>query len=138
MEGRKTPPSPITGRTMDTAEALDRAIAAHARWKYRLMEAIDTGKSQWHVGEVRTDEACDFGKWLLALPLSQRLSEHSKKVRALHAEFHGLAAGVLELALAARKDEAAAAMALGSRFAAVSSSLTLAVIAWKEDQAACA
>ena len=97
------------------------------------MEAIDTGKSQWHVGDVRTDDACEFGKWLSALPLSQRLSEHCKSVRALHAEFHGLAADVLELALAGRKDEAAAAIALGSRFAAVSSKLTMAVLAWKDD-----
>jgi hypothetical protein len=122
---------------MNTAEALDRAIAAHAKWKYRLMEAIDTGRSQWHVGDVRTDNECEFGKWLLALPLSLRLSEHCKKVRALHAEFHGLAAGVLELALAGRKDEAAAAIALGSRFAVVSSNLTMAVLEWKEDPAAC-
>lgn len=102
------------------------------------MEAIDTGKSQWHVGDVRTDAACDFGKWLVALPLSQRLSTHCKQVRALHAEFHGMAAGVLELALAGRKEEAAAAMAFGSRFASISSDLTMAVLAWKEDPAACA
>ena len=100
------------------------------------MDAIDTGKSEWRVGDVRTDDACEFGKWLLALPLSERLSEHCKKVRALHAEFHGLAANVLELALAGRKDEATAAMALGSRFAVVSSSLTMAVTAWKEAAAA--
>jgi hypothetical protein len=117
---------------MTILEALDHAIAAHAKWKYRLMEAIDTGKSQWRVSDVRTDNACEFGKWLIALPLSQRLSEHSKKVRALHAEFHGLAADVLELALAGRKAEATAAMALRSRFAEVSSNLTMAVMAWKE------
>ena len=117
---------------MNIVEALDQAIAAHAKWKYRLMEAIDTGKSQWRVGDVRTDNSCDFGKWLSELPLSERLSEHYKKVRALHAEFHGLAADVLELALAGRKDEATAAMALRSRFATVSSNLTMAVMAWKE------
>jgi hypothetical protein len=123
---------------MKTVEALDRAIAAHARWKYRLMDAIETGKSQWQIGEVRTDDACEFGKWLSALPLSQRLSEHSKTVRALHSEFHALAANVLELAIAGRKHEASAAIALGSHFAAVSSRLTMAVLAWKEDPAACA
>jgi Chemoreceptor zinc-binding domain len=117
---------------MNIAEALDHAIASHAKWKYRLMEAIDTGKSEWHVGDVRGDNGCDFGKWLIALPLSERLSEHSKKVRLLHAEFHGLAADVLELALAGRKAEATAAMALRSRFAEVSSNLTMAVLAWKE------
>ena len=116
---------------MNIVEALDQAIAAHAKWKYRLMEAIDTGKSQCRVSDVRTDNSCDFGKWLSELPLSERLSENYKKVRTLHAEFHGLAADVLELALAERKDEAAASMALGSRFATVSSNLTMAVMAWK-------
>ena len=57
-------------------------------------------------------------------------------MRALHAEFHGLAADVLELALAGRKAEATAAMALRSRFAVVSSNLTMAVLAWKEAAAA--
>jgi hypothetical protein len=129
-------PDPRRRQPMNTSEALDRAIAAHARWKYRLMDAIDTGKSQWHVRDVRTDAACDFGKWLATLPLSQRLSEHCKTVRVLHSEFHGLAADVLELAIAGRKEEAAAAIALGSRLASVSSSLTMAVLAWKENPTA--
>jgi methyl-accepting chemotaxis protein len=116
---------------MNRTEALDRAIVAHAKWKYRLMEVIDTGNSPLRASEVRTSDACEFGKWLIALPLSERLNEHSKKVRALHAEFHGLAADVLELALAGRKAEAVAAMALGSRFAQVSANLTMAVQAWK-------
>ncbi len=120
---------------MSTADALDRAIAAQAKWKYRLMEAIDTGKSQWQVGNVRTDHACEFGKWLSDLPLSLRLSDHCQEVRALHAEFHTLAADVLELAIAGRREEATAAMALGSRFAVVSSNLTMAVIAWKKQHA---
>jgi hypothetical protein len=117
---------------MNIVDALDQAIASHAKWKYRLMEAIDTGQSEWRVNDVRTDHECNFGKWLAELPLSERLSENYKKVRTLHAEFHGLAADVLELALAGRKDEATAAMAMRSRFATVSSSLTMAVIAWKD------
>ncbi len=121
----------LAAHSMNIDEALDQAIAAHAKWKYRLMEAIDTGKSQWRVSDVRTDNSCNFGKWLTELPLTERLSANYKKVRTLHAEFHGLAADVLELALAGRKEEATAAMALGSRFAAVSSNLTMAVLAWK-------
>jgi hypothetical protein len=117
---------------MNITEALDQALAAHAKWKYRLMDAIDTGKSEFRVADVRTDNACQFGKWLLALPLSERLSENYRKVRALHAEFHGMAADVLELALAGRKDEATAAMAFGSRFAILSSNLTMAIVAWKD------
>jgi hypothetical protein len=121
-----------TVTSMNILEALDMALAAHAKWKYRLMDVIETGISQWRVGDVRADSSCDFGKWLVALPLSDRLSENYKKVKALHQEFHGLAADVLELALAGRKEEAAAAMALRSRFATVSSNLTMAVMAWKE------
>lgn len=117
---------------MDKREALEHAIAAHAKWKYRLMDAIDTGKSEWRVADVRPDSACDFGKWLAALPLSDRLSEHCKRVRALHEQFHGLAADVLELALAGRKVEAGAAIALRSRFASLSSDLTMAVLAWQQ------
>jgi hypothetical protein len=86
------------------------------------------------VADVRADVACEFGKWLTALPLSERLSESCKQIRTLHAEFHVLASNVLELAISGRSQEAAAAMALGSRFAVVSSSLTMAVTAWKETQ----
>jgi hypothetical protein len=121
---------------MEIAEALDRAIAAHAKWKYRLMAAIDAGKSEWHVDSVRSDDACEFGKWLAALPLSERLSNDFKQVRTLHAEFHVLASNVLELALSGRAGEATATMALGSRFAVVSSQLTMAVLAWKDAAAA--
>jgi len=38
----------------------------------------------------------------------------------------------MELALAGRKDEATAAIALRSRFASVSSELTATVLAWQE------
>jgi hypothetical protein len=120
------------GLLMNIHEALDQALAAHAKWKYRLMEAIETGKSEWRISDVRTDNACQFGKWLFALPLSERLAENYKKVRAMHQEFHGLAANVLELALAGRKDEATSAMAMHSRFAVVSSNLSMALMTWKE------
>lgn len=132
--GRAETPPPRLGvqaPTMNTTEALEHAIVAHAKWKHRLKEAIDTGKSQWQVGDARQDNACEFGKWVYALPLTRRLSGHYEKVRALHAEFHTVAADVLGLALAGRKAEAAAAMAFGSRFTAVSSDLVMAISAWQ-------
>jgi hypothetical protein len=122
--------SPV--KLMEIAEALDRAIVAHAKWKYRLMAAIDAGQSEWRVADVRADVACEFGTWLAALPLSERLSDRFKQVRSLHADFHVLASNVLELALSGRTAEATTAMALGSRFAVVSSSLVMAVTAWKD------
>jgi len=117
---------------MQDPDAFDRAIAAHAKWKYRLADAIQTGKSDRSVGTVRSDAACEFGAWMLALPLSERLSPDCQKVRQLHAAFHAAAADVLEMALGGRTAEAEAAIAMGGRFAAVSSNLTMAVLAWKE------
>jgi hypothetical protein len=119
---------------MNTVEAIDNAIAAHAKWKWRLQEAIATGKSQWHVADVRTDRACEFGKWLRTLPPTQLLSVYCKQVRTLHAEFHLIAAEVLGLALAGRKAEATAAMGSGSRFLTVSSNLIMALSAWQKEQ----
>jgi hypothetical protein len=116
---------------MRLEDALDRAIAAHAKWKYRLMDAIDSGKSDVHVSDVRSDTACEFGKWMAALPLADRLNQHVPEVRSLHTQFHALAADVLEMALAGDKQQATAAIAPQSRFASVSSNLTGAVLAWK-------
>ena len=115
---------------VDTSQ-IERGIAAHARWKYRLFDAVNTGKSESTVQGTRSDDQCEFGKWLASLPPSERSSEHCTKVTALHAEFHKAASEVLELALSARKEEAEAAIALGSRFSLISSNLTMAMSAWK-------
>ena len=39
----------------------NHAVFAHAKWKYRLRQAIETGKSDWTVDEVRDGHwlACD-------------------------------------------------------------------------------
>jgi hypothetical protein len=116
---------------MTNADNIVRAIAAHAKWKYYLRQAITTGQSEWTVPEVRVDDQCEFGTWLRSVPPGDRLGEHWKTVHGRHGEFHRAAADVLELALSGRPDEAEAAIAPGSRFAAVSKQLTLAMMAWK-------
>ena len=115
---------------VDTSQ-IDRGILAHAKWKNRLFDAVNTGKSESTVQDTRSDNQCEFGKWLASLPPSEKSSEHFQKVTALHAEFHQAASEVLELALSARKEEAEAAIAVGSRFPLISSNLTMAMSAWK-------
>lgn len=110
----------------------DRAIAAHAKWKYRLFQAINTGKSEWTVAEIRADDGCDFGDWLDHLPVAARSSERYSRVRSLHTEFHQVASEVLELALSGKKEEAQAAISLGSRFTEISTNLTMALSEWAE------
>lgn len=111
-----------------------KAIAAHGQWKQRLRDAAATGKSEWKPEIVRTDNACDLGKWIYgeartAMPGHPAVEE----VRKLHADFHREASTILDLALKGKKAEAEAAMALGSNYSKVSTAL---VNALKKLQAA--
>ncbi len=117
---------------MSELHPIDRAIAAHAKWKSNLRLAIDTGRSEYTVERVRPDYLCDFGKWLLDRPPAVKTGEHYRNVRDLHARFHLEASRVLELALTGHRDEATAAMAMGGSFASVSAKLTAAMTAWKK------
>jgi hypothetical protein len=111
---------------------IDRAIAAHARWKSHLRQAIETGKSEWTPERVRPDNLCEFGRWLLERSPTEKAAEQFRTVRDLHARFHLEASRVLELALTGHREQATAAMAIGSPFATVSSKLTTTLTAWKK------
>lgn len=110
----------------------EHAIAAHAKWKYRLFQAINTGKSEWTVAGIRADDRCDFGDWLEHLPVAKRTAERYSRVKSLHTEFHKAASEVLALALSGKKEEAQVAVSLGSRFTVVSTNLTMALSEWSE------
>lgn len=120
------------GLQMQELSIFDRAIAAHARWKYRLFQAINTGKSDWTVAQVQSDSDCEFGEWLSSRSPSEANSERCKKIHCLHTQFHAAASEVLAIALAGRKEEAQAAIGLGSSFTAVSAELTMALSDWKD------
>jgi Chemoreceptor zinc-binding domain len=117
---------------MTELQPIDRAIAAHARWKSHLRQAIETGKSEWTSEGVRLDNLCEFGRWLQERSPAEKAADQFRTVRDLHAQFHLEASRVLELALAGHREQAAAAMAIGSPFATVSSKLTTALTAWKK------
>ncbi len=112
--------------------SLDHAIAAHAKWKFRLREAIRSGRSEWSVEQVRPDDQCEFGAWLNALPLSDRMRREWREVKSLHAQFHVAAAAVLESATSGRTAEAESAMAPGGSFADISSRLVRLITEWKK------
>jgi hypothetical protein len=114
---------------------LDHAIAAHAKWKFRLREAIKTGQSEWTVEKVRPDDLCEFGQWLNALPLSDRMKKEWREVKSLHAKFHHAAAHVLDTALAGHRSEADSLMAPGREFSDVSTKLVRLITEWKKESA---
>jgi len=67
------------------------------------------------------------------LPNRTKVSPHYAKVKGLHADFHKVAASVLDLALSGRKDEATAAVGASSEYATISTNLTKEMMDWKKN-----
>jgi DNA-directed RNA polymerase specialized sigma24 family protein len=107
-----------------STDVITKAIAAHGQWKQRLRDAAATGKSDFRPEVVKTDNACDLGKWIYSEAKVQMPGHPGvEEVRRLHAEFHQEAAKVLSLALLGKRAEAEAAMAMGSPYSKVSTAL---------------
>src|SRR6266536_3552561 len=100
-------------------EVLEKAIAAHARWKARLRTAANTGKFDVPTATVRADNQCEFGKWLYGPGLSaaERQTANYVDVKQLHAQFHQEAAKVVDLASSGQKTEAEKAIGMGGNYA---------------------
>ncbi|MBK9516686.1 MAG: CZB domain-containing protein [Anaeromyxobacter sp.] len=110
---------------------LRAALAAHELWRSHLVSAVLTGKATMTVPEARSEDRCDFGRWLLRLGRLPEVPQVAQ-VAALHARFHEEAADVLDLALAGRRADATRAIGPGSRFDQASQELTAALGAWAE------
>jgi hypothetical protein len=113
---------------------IDHGIASHARWKYRLFDAVKTGESEWTVEQISSHTNCEFGRWLASLSPDERQSEKCRTVVTLHQEFHAAASEVLDLALRKQMEAAQSAIALNSPFSLLSANLTAAMTAWRESQ----
>jgi sarcosine oxidase gamma subunit len=118
--------------TMVNKEAIDAALAAHAQWKKRLQEAIETGQSTFAPDTARKDNVCQFGQWLYALPDADRQTTTFAKVRELHAAFHSSAGEILRLALSGKKAEALKALEFGGPYGKATGELVLALQTWKQ------
>lgn len=113
-------------------DEIKNAIAAHGMWKARLKGVIDTGNLDVPVETIRVDNQCPFGKWLYGstIPANVKASAQYSKVKALHADFHKVAAKVAETALAGRKDEARQLLEVKGEYAGISSKLTQEMMGW--------
>ncbi len=114
----------MTGTKELVAAKVDAAIDAHTRWISRLRLAIEKGTSEHSVAGVRTDNQCEFGKWLYhEFPPSLKSGPEYSAIRELHAAFHRSAASILEMALSHKQEEAIAAMEPGKAFRSASLAL---------------
>jgi hypothetical protein len=102
-------------------EELQKAIAVHSQWKYRLQQAIRTGKSHTKIEDVKNAHLCELGKWLDS-PAGKTLLGYAEIVK-VHQAFHEEAAHILTLALEGKKTEAEARMQLGSYFGQLTAKL---------------
>ena len=119
---------------MINVDVLTKAIAAHSNWKARLRTATNSGKSDVSPAQARVDNQCEFGKWVYGsdLTASDKLTDHYKAVKQLHAQFHQEAAKVLDWATSGKKDAAEQALAVGGSCAKVASELTQAILKWRD------
>jgi chromosome segregation ATPase len=110
---------------------LKNAIAAHSAWTTRLKAAIASGKLDTPVSTIKTDNRCQFGKWLYGEQLSdeEKQTDNYRTVKQLHAQFHEAASTIAQFAISGQK-AAESAMNPASDYARVSSALTAALNNW--------
>jgi methyl-accepting chemotaxis protein len=84
-------------------------IGAHVLWKKRLLALLD-GTSQETLDPVAigVDNKCALGKWIYGDGQSFSDAASYETVRTMHADFHRMAAEVVSLHHAGKKDEAEA------------------------------
>lgn len=119
-------------RATELAMNITNAIVAHGKWKVRLKDAANSGRSEFSVDKVRVDDGCDFGKWFYSLPPEQIASAEAVKIKEMHADFHKEAARILELALNGHLNAAKKAIKPGSYYGKISSSLVSILADWKK------
>jgi methyl-accepting chemotaxis protein len=99
----------------------------------RLRTAIETGKSEWKPEVVEAFDQCEFGKWLYALPDSEKRSQHWERVQAFHSRFHSIAGKILRMAIDGHKMEADEILSSSrSEFSDASAQLTNSMVEWKK------
>jgi len=105
------------------------ALASHAMWKHHLANAVLTGRAPRPVEEVRREDACAFGAWLLGVP-ALRAEPDFGEVRRMHASFHEAAALVLSRVQEGQLDAARQALDEGGAFERSSRELHAALERW--------
>ena len=115
---------------------INNAIGAHGSWKIKLRTAVNKGKSEHSVADVRCDDKCAFGKWLHGTDIDGPTSASApyKVIKRLHAEFHLCAADVLQMATTGNIP--GASQLLEGDFAAKSEKLVRGLRKWKGEAAA--
>jgi len=120
---------------MGLEDEIKNAIGDHGKWKKKLKNAVDTGKIDVPVSTIRSDNDCDFGKWLHGPSATEKEknSLYYQKVLDLHAAFHEKAADAAQHAVAGNKAAAMKMLGVNGEYVEASATLTTAMIDWLKE-----
>ncbi len=118
---------------MDKIAQIEEALGKHALWMSKLRQAVLDAPRGIDLEAIGADDRCDFGRWLYGASWSsdERASRFYQEVRRVHADFHRVAAEVVELAVSGRTTEAFGV--LYGEYVTTSGRLAIALRAWQED-----
>lgn len=107
---------------MSIKDECDLAIAAHGSWKLKFKRLV-AGEVQLDAATTRRCDVCDFGKWLGGSGRAG-LGSDFVSIDGAHKHFHQVAADVVELHNAGKKDAVTAALAATGEFTRAGVALT--------------
>ncbi len=119
---------------MSVEDQITKAIGAHGQWKFRLIDAIGKGTSEFDPENVKHDNRCEFGQWLYqGMSADEKANDHYRSIVEMHTAFHKIAANILNEATTGHQAEARELISRGSDYAELSTEMTLALMAWKKE-----
>ncbi|HEU0282707.1 MAG TPA: CZB domain-containing protein [Gallionella sp.] len=80
---------------MGMKNEIEEALHAHAVWRKRFKDFLN-GRAPFDLATVSATDQCIFGKWLDKEGHRMIPSELHDEIRAVHNEFHQIAAGIIQ------------------------------------------
>lgn len=93
---------------------IEKALAAHGLWRYKLERAAVAGELDTPLEVVGAADQCELGQLLAKLDGQE--DPHVPYVRRLHGEFHRVTALAAEFAISGCPDEVGLMMGPGGEF----------------------
>jgi hypothetical protein len=112
---------------------LTTAIAAHIKWKIRLLQCINGQEEPPKATEVAQDGACDLGKWLLGAGMQYERLASFRETKSAHAAFHLRAAEVVTALEMGDKRQAEAMLHAETPYSVASDAVVLALTKLRAD-----
>ncbi len=73
---------------------IEEALRAHAVWRKQFKDFLN-GRASVDITKVNATDQCTFGKWLNNEGSRMIPAEQHDEIRAVHQEFHQIAAGII-------------------------------------------